>query len=135
MVKKKQSQNNSEKNILEQFVFVISSLLVLSVIVYLTILSVNYKLLPPDLSVKFKEEPTVNNKNIYHIWLYNNGGETAENVKIELELFRNNKSVEKSELDIQFSPKKSIREGWITFSGSPTASDSVVARVLSYKKP
>lgn len=135
MAKSKQLQNSNKKNVLELIVFVISALLVTSVIVYLTVLSFNYKSSPPELSVRFKEEHGINNKNIYHIWLYNIGGETAENVKIELELFGKNGSNEKSELEIQFSPRKSVREGWMAFSSPPNASDSVVARVLSYKKP
>ena len=134
MVKRKQKANNSGKNVLEIIVFIISSLFVSAVVVYLIIMTVNHKTSPPDFSVEFAAEP-LNNKNIYHVWLQNNGGETAENVKIELELFRNGESLEKSELEMQFSPQKSKREGWVTFSGDPSPSDSVTARVLSYKKP
>jgi uncharacterized protein (TIGR02588 family) len=44
-------------------------------------------------------------------------------------------SIEKAELQLPFVPTSSKREGWVIFSKDPAKADTVIGRVVSFKKP
>jgi uncharacterized protein (TIGR02588 family) len=132
---KKDKQTHDQKNWLEWLVFSISLLLVLAILSYLVYQAYTHSPSDPDIYAQAKPDPSELAPNRYQVAIYNKGGSTAEEVHIEFTLYRAGEKVEKAELEIAFSPRDSKREGWITFTDSPHAADSVTARIVSYKKP
>ncbi|WP_162425716.1 hypothetical protein [Pontibacter pudoricolor] len=134
--KGRDSENkDDEKNWLEWLVFAVSLLLLLGIFGYLGYQVKTYDPTDPKVFAKARHDPSEEAPNRYQVTITNKGGTTAEEVISEFILYSNGEEKEKSELQIAFSPKDSKREGWVTFSGEPAASDSVVARVKSFKKP
>lgn len=131
----KDKEYRNDKNFLEWTVFTISLLLVLGIILYLSYEVYTEKPSTPDLYVEYKQDPSEHAANRYHITVKNDGGETAEEVHVELSMEKAGAEIEVAQLQIPFSPKKSKREGWITFKNDPSKADTIVARVVSYKKP
>ncbi|AKD05178.1 hypothetical protein POKO110462_22215 [Pontibacter korlensis] len=128
-------RNEDVKNWLEWTVFCVSLLLLLAIVGYLSYQVYTHKESPPDIYVEAWPSPSPNSPHRYHVLVQNKGGTTAEEVKVEVILRRDNQSVEASELQITFSPTLSKREGWVTFVNDPAKADTVVTRVVSYKKP
>ncbi|GAB3200039.1 uncharacterized protein (TIGR02588 family) [Pontibacter aydingkolensis] len=129
------NQHEEKKNWLEWTVFGISLLLVLAILGYLGYQTYTRKPSTPDLIVQSWPDPTNNSPNRYHIQLKNKGGTTAETVIIELALMKGGKEVEKAQLQIDFAPQESKREGWVGFRSNPGEADTLISRVVSYKKP
>ncbi|MER2997528.1 hypothetical protein [Pontibacter populi] len=132
---KQKDNNHDEKNWLEWLVFGISLLMLLAIFGYLGYQVKTYNPSDPEVMVEARHDPSAESPNRYQVTVMNKGGTTAEEVIAEFTLFSNGKEKETSELQIAFAPKDSKREGWVIFSVQPTASDSVVARVKSFKKP
>lgn len=128
-------QQGDQKSWLEWAVFGLSLLLVLTILGYLGYKAYTQQPSTPDLYVEYRHDPSPHSPYRYHVAVHNKGGETAEAVQIELVLQQAGQEVEKAEMQIDFSPQKSIREGWVSFSKDPAKADSVVARVVSYKRP
>lgn len=126
---------HDEKNWLEWLVFGISLVMLLAIFGYLGYQVKTYDATDPEVLVEASYDPSEMIPNRYQVTVTNKGGITAEEVITEFTLYSGGKEKETSELQIAFSPKDSKREGWVTFSGEPTTSDSVAARVKSYKKP
>lgn len=124
-----------QKNKLEWSVFAVSVLLLVGLVAYLTYESFVHKPSPPDLEVSYTKESSKRNPFAYKLILWNHGEETAEDVMIEASLVRNDSVIERSQLQIAFSPKRSKREGWINFSTDPAQADSIDVKVMSYKRP
>lgn len=136
--KKKQSNragDDDDKNALEWSVFGISLVLVLGIMAYLGYMAYTQKPSSPDLAVEYFHDPSANAPHRYRLAVYNRGGETAEEVQVELTIENGGEEVESAELSIAFSPKKSKREGWVNFKKAPGSTDTLVARVVSYKRP
>lgn len=128
-------QDKEKKNWLEWIVFAVALVLVLGILGYLGYQTYIQVPSSPDLVVEIEPDPSANAPNRYHVMLYNKGGATAENVIMELALMKNGKEMEKAQLEISFAPEESKREGWVGFTGIPTQADTVVTRVISFKKP
>lgn len=136
----KEQQNKThgpedEKNILEWSVFGFSLLLILGILIYLIFQTVVYKAGSPDLHITFVHDPSPHAPYRYFLQIRNDGKETAEEVVVDLVLEQNGEQLEVASLSIPYSPKQSVREGWVNFSNNPSKSDTVYARVVSYKKP
>ncbi|MBX0332259.1 hypothetical protein K3G39_03330 [Pontibacter sp. HSC-14F20] len=136
---KKQQSNRAgdddDKNALEWMVFGISLLLVLAILVYLSYMAYTHKSSTPDLTVAYFHDPSASAPYRYRVVVHNKGGETAEEVQVELSTESGGKEVEKAGLSIAFSPKESKREGWVNFKDDPASADTLLARVVSYKRP
>lgn len=115
--------------------FGVSLALVLAILVYLSYVAITHKPSTPDLVVTHFHDPSANAPHRYRVVVENKGGETAEEVQVELTLESGGKEVESAELNIAFSPKESKREGWVNFKEDPASADTLVARVVSYKRP
>lgn len=126
---------SDHKNWLEWTVFAISLVLLLAIFAYLGYQTYTQKPSTPDLLVQSRPDPSNHAPNRYHILLENKGGTTAEEVLIELALIKAGEEVEKAQLHIPFAPQESTREGWVGFSSNPSKADTVITRVVSYKKP
>lgn len=129
------SKGKDQKNALEWVVFGLSLVLVMGVLGYWGYQVYADKPAPPDLYVEKWPAPSRLSPHRYHVLIHNKGGQTAENVKVEVALQQDGKDIEKAQLDIAFAPQESKREGWVNFDADPAEADSVVARVVSYKKP
>ena len=127
--------DDDDKNGLEWTVFGISLVLVLAILVYLSYMAYTQKPSTPDLTVEYFHDPSANAPYRYRVVVENRGGETAEEVQVELTIESGEKEVESAQLNIAFSPKYSKREGWVNFKEDPASSDTLVARVMSYKRP
>ncbi|WP_266206081.1 hypothetical protein [Pontibacter kalidii] len=123
------------KNWFEWVVFSLGLLLMLSIIGYLVYQTYHQKYNSPDLVAESFADPSEHAPYRYRIVLHNKGGETAEEVKLEVEVLTGAKAVETADLDFPYAPRESMREGWVIFEEDPTAADTVVVKVVSYKKP
>jgi len=137
--KKKKRENlagdGDDKNALEWTVFAMSLVLVLSILAYLSYQVYTDKPGTPDLVVEYYHDPSKHAPQRYRLVVHNRGEETAEEVLVELALERGGEELETAELSIVFSPKESKREGWVSFREEIRQGDTLVARVMSYKKP
>ena len=132
---KDKDNNQDQKNWLEWMVFSISLLMLLAILGYLGYQVLTYKAMDPEVYAEAKHDPSELAPNRYKVTVHNTGGTTAEEVIVEFKLYEKGETLEESELQIAFSPKESKREGWVIFRNNPQAADSVIARVVSYKKP
>lgn len=124
-----------EKNRLEWSVFGVSLLLLFGLLAYLVTGVFKNGPGTPDLKLSYRFDPSPGNQNRYQVIVENVGDETAEDVIIEASLGRPGNEPEKSELQVVFAPKKSVRKGWVVFSGQRGTSDTLRLRIMSYKKP
>jgi uncharacterized protein (TIGR02588 family) len=131
----KEQSGKDHKNELEWAVFAIGLLLVAGILGYLGYKIFTHQPSPPDLQVEYSSSPTETAPYRYHVVVKNNGGETAEEVSIELVLEGDSATIEKAELQLPFVPQASKREGWVNFSKNPDTADTIMTRVVSFKKP
>lgn len=127
--------DDDDKNRLEWTVFGISLMLVLAILLYLSYKAYVHQPSTPDLLVEYFHDPSANAPQHYRVVVENKGGETAEEVQVEVIIEREGAEVERAELRIAFSPKESKREGWVILKEKPMKSDTLVARIVSYKRP
>ncbi|MCP2045475.1 hypothetical protein [Pontibacter sp. HSC-36F09] len=127
--------DDDDKNGLEWTVFGVSLVLVLTILAYLSYMTYTHEPSSPDLTLEYYHDPSANAPHRYRVVVHNRGGETAEEVQVELTTESGGEEVESAELSIAFSPKDSKREGWVNFKEDPASADTLVARVVSYKRP
>lgn len=132
---KKKEKYQDVKNPFEWGVFVLGLILLLSILGYLGYKTFTYKATDPKMYLEYYHDPTEYEPHRFHIVIHNQGGETAEAVTVELALEKAGKELETADLQIPFCPKESSREGWVAFATNPAEADTIVARVVSYKKP
>jgi uncharacterized protein (TIGR02588 family) len=124
-----------KKNLVEWTVFALSFFIVMGVLGYLGYKTYTHQTSPPDIQVKYYPNPTSTAPYRYHVVVQNIGGETAEEVIVELMLKENGEVVEKSQVQLPFLPKSSKKESWVNFTKNPALVDTVESRVVSFKKP
>src|SRR5690554_3555414 len=117
--------NFEKKNALEWTVFTIGLLFVVGILSYLAVQIYDHDLTPPDIHVEYIPDPTQHALYRYQLTIINDGGETAENVMIELALVKADSTLEKSEITFQYVPSQSQRIGWIIFNTNPSEADSI----------
>jgi len=135
MTEKQKHPTGDEKNLLEWTVFFLSLLLITGILGYLVYQTVIYQPGSPDLDITYVHDPSPHAPYRYFIRVKNHGNETAEEVQVEMVLEQDGKEIEVATMAIPYSPKQSVREGWVLFSKDPAAADTIYARVVSYKKP
>lgn len=128
-------RTGENKNLLEWVVFAVSLLLVTGTLGYIGYQMYTSSDGPPEMAVTTRHSPSDSAPNRYHVRLDNRGGSTAESILLEFQLQREDSVLEKAELQLQYLPKASSQEGWIIFSTRPTDSDTVLARIVSFKNP
>jgi uncharacterized protein (TIGR02588 family) len=131
----KEKRKEDKKNVLEWIVFSISLLLIVGTIGYLGYKTYTHQPSPPDIIVRYSPNPTDNAPYRYHLVIQNIGGETAEEVLIELILQESGRTIERSEVRLSFVPQQSKQESWVNFTNDPALADTILAKVVSFKKP
>src|SRR5690554_1177888 len=114
--KKELHKKEDEKNMLEWAVFSFSLLLILGILGYLINQTATYKPGSPDLDITYVKDPSPHAPYRYFIRIKNDGQETAEEVQIDMVLELDGEELEVASLTIPYSPKESVREGWVVFS-------------------
>jgi uncharacterized protein (TIGR02588 family) len=122
------------KNGLEWTVFIASSLVVLAVLGYLATKAVTEQKTPPDLRIEAGAVIARNGSYRLPLLVRNTGGATAESVVIEAVLRRGEEEVERAQLTLSFVPRRSEREGWVTFRHDPQCC-TIETRAVSYEEP
>jgi uncharacterized protein (TIGR02588 family) len=122
------------KNALEWSVFAISLCVVVAALGYLAVSALRAEKTPPDLRVFAGTPDTRAGVHRLPLLVRNLGDATAESVRIEVVLQRGGREVERAELDLAFVPRKSEREGWVTFRHDPRGC-AIVSRAVSYERP
>ena len=122
------------KNALEWTVFIASTIVVLAVLGYLAMKAVTEKKTPPELRIEAGAGIARNGS--YHVPLLvrNTGGATAESVIVEAVLRRGGEELERAQLELSFVPRRSEREGWVTFRHDPQCC-TLETRAVSYEEP
>jgi uncharacterized protein (TIGR02588 family) len=122
------------KNGLEWTVFIASSLVVLTVLGYLATKALTEKKTPPDLHIEAGAVIARDGSYRVPLLVRNNGGATAESVVVEAVLRRGDEVVERVQLALSFVPRRSEREGWVTFRHDPRCC-TIETRAVSYEEP
>jgi uncharacterized protein (TIGR02588 family) len=126
--------NIPKKNRMEWSVFLASALIVLATLGYLGVSAIRGGKSPADLRVLVGTPGKHADVHRVPIVVRNLGESTAESVRIEVVLRRGEEEVERAELDLAFVPRKSEREGWVTFRSNPRCC-AIVARAVGYERP
>lgn len=126
-----------QKNWLEWTVFFVGLVLVLFALSYLVYEGATMGNDPPSIEVRLGTPEQRTHNFIVPVSVTNHGDETAEGITIEVTAENNAGSggePVRGELTIAFLPRRSTREGWVTFQQDPRAA-RLNARVLGYEKP
>lgn len=126
---------NLEKNWLEWIVFAVSLVLVVSTLGYLVHDGATLGDAPPSIEIVLDTPQPRLNYFVVPVSVTNRGDETAETVQIEVVLESGGKELESGEFEIAFLPRRSTREGWVTFQTDPRTKGQLKARVLGFEKP
>jgi uncharacterized protein (TIGR02588 family) len=126
--------NKIQKNWLEWIVFAIGLVLVVFTLAYLIYAGLTFGETPPSLEVRIGTPEQQPHNFIVPVTVINHGDETAAGVHIEVVMESEGEEKARSELEIPFVPRRSIREGWVAFEADPRTAQ-LKARVLGYEKP
>lgn len=124
-----------KKNSLEWAVFAVSLVLVVAVLSYLIFVAVTGGDEPPVIEVRLGATERQDERYVVPVTVENHGDQVAENVTVEVELTLPSGEMETGSVDIDFLPRDSTRNGWVTFLTDPTSATEVVIRVPGYKQP
>ena len=124
-----------EKNWLEWVVFGVGLLLVVSTLAYLVYDGATVPDTPPVVEVRLGEPRPGGAGFLVPVTVVNRGGQTAEGVAVEVVLeVAGSPEPERGEFTIAFLPRRSTREGWVSFRSDPRAG-RLTARASGYGKP
>lgn len=123
-----------KKNPLEWTVFAISLVLVAAVFATLIVAGLRSDDKPPSIVVETGPPERSAAGFRVSVRARNEGSETAEEVRIEVELLDGDTTLERAEMTIHFLPKGSTREGWVVFPRDPSCC-RIEARAVSYNRP
>lgn len=125
---------NVRKNALEWTVFAVSILLIAAVVAALILEAAQSHETPPLLRISTGPATQAGSHWRVPVEVVNEGDITAEQTRIEVTLESGGREVERAELTIAFIPRKSKREGWVTFRENPRCCE-VIARATGFEKP
>lgn len=123
-----------KKNRLEWSVFLLSACIVLAAMGYLVWGALGEKKTPPDLRILAGTPLAGTDSHRVPLVIRNAGDTTAESVLVEVVLRRGEEEVERAELVLSFVPRRSEREGWVTFRNDPRCC-TLDTRAVSYENP
>ena len=126
--------NLTQKHPLEWIVFGVSLVLVLGTVGFLVRDAASGEDAPASLSVELGRPEPHGDIWAVPVTLRNQGDETAEGVKVEVTLEAPGMQVETAEFVAAFVPRRSKREGWVTFRSDP-ARGRLSGRAVGYENP
>lgn len=126
-------KDTDKKNWLEWAVTIISGVLVVFTLGFLTYQIIYEEKTPPDIKVTLGQVLQKDGGYAIPVSAYNKGTETAENVVIEV-VFTKDGQDEISQITFQYLPRKSAVKGWVTFSKEPHP-DNFKSRIIGYNVP
>jgi uncharacterized protein (TIGR02588 family) len=124
----------TRKNLLEWTVFTISLVLVAAVFATLIVAGLRSDDAPPSIVVETGPPERSATGFQVSVRARNEGSETAEEVRIEVELLDGDTTLERAETTIPFLPKDSSRAGWVVFRRDPSCC-RIEARAAGYNRP
>ena len=128
----KRAGKKVEKNWLEWCVFGVGLALVLGALGYLVYDGATTGERPALIEIKLGEPAADAGGFVVPVLISNRGDTTAEGVQIEVTL--EGAGAERGEFTVAFLPRRSTREGFVTFRTDPR-SGRLAARVPGYEKP
>lgn len=131
----KKETGEGKKNALEWSTFAASLAVIFFTVSYLSYKTYSHQPSPPEITVAYRLNPGLQSPYRYKLVVENVGGETAEDVLIEMTLQKGDSTIEKSALQLAFVPQSSRREAWVIFLKNPAKADTIIAKVVSFKKP
>lgn len=123
-----------KKNRFEWTVFGLGLALVLCVVVYLAYDAATVRVREAELEVKLGQPEQRGAGFAVPVRVENRGGRTAEGVHVEVTLTNGGAEPERGEFVVAFVPRRSSREGFVTFRTDPRGA-RLEARILGYEKP
>lgn len=123
-----------QKNWLEWSVFAVGLASVVCVLAYLTYEGARMGDEPPDVEVRLGTPERRGHNFLVPVTVVNHGDRTAEEVIVEVVLAAGAEGEERGEFVVAFLPRRATREGFVTFTQDPRATQ-LKARVLGYEKP
>lgn len=124
-----------QKNWLEWLVFALSLAIVLCTLGYLVYDGATSAKTPANIQLELGKPQPQSKYFMIPVSVTNSGDTTAETVQIEVTLENLGKEQEAAQLEIAFLPRRSKREGWVTFKTDPRTVDEIAARVLGFEQP
>lgn len=123
-----------QKNPLEWTVFFVSLAAVLATAGFLVWDAVTARGGAPDLRVELGAPQPGSGGFAVPVTVSNRGDETAEGVLVEVTLELPGAPPERAEIEMAFVPRRSQREGWVTFQSDPRLG-RLHGRAAGYEKP
>jgi uncharacterized protein (TIGR02588 family) len=123
-----------KKNPLEWTVFAVSALLVLALLAVLIHAVLDRTPGPAELRIELGPPEARGGRYMVPVHVRNEGGRTAEEVKVEVVLRSGETEVEKADLVLRFVPAQSDREGWVAFGRDPACCE-LAARPVGFESP
>ena len=125
----------ARKNWLEWIVFALGLMLIVGTLGYLVYDVATAGDAPPDLEVRLGEPRRASQGFLIPVTVANLGDHTAEGVRVRVELYRGEGEPERAEFEIPFVPRRSTREGWVTFRSDPRTAERIEAWAPGFEKP
>ena len=130
----KPGKTRLEKNPLEWAVFAVSLAAILATVGFLVWDAATADGSSPDLRVELGRPEARSGAFAVPVTVHNRGDETAEEVRIEVTLEAPGTPPETAEIGMAFVPRRSQREGWVTFRRDPRQG-RLAGRAVGYEKP
>lgn len=124
-----------KKNWLEWVVFVAGLVLIIGVLGYLAYDGATLRGTPPVMEVSVGPAEQQAGLFVVPVAVTNTGDQTAEGVLVQVTLERSGEEPEQAEFEIAFLPRRSTREGWVSFETDPAAGGELTARIVGYEQP
>ena len=126
---------NMRKNLLEWIVFGISLILITAVVGLLVVEEIRSPERPPNLRVTLGEAvPGGDGTYRLPVTVRNEGGQTAEQARLEVTLQSGGREIERAELTMAFVPRDSSRRGWVILQHDPRCCE-VSAAAVGFNQP
>ena len=124
---------HEEKNWLEWIVFSLAAVLTVGLIATLLWDASKASPAPVRCEVLLERARPEGNGYLIPLEAVNRGGETAENVVVEVALVRGSETIEAATLEIPFLPRGGSRKGVVAFTTDPNESDRIETRCMGYQ--
>lgn len=123
------------KNWLQWLVFGIGAVTTLGLVGVLGWDAATVRSRPPECHVTLGEPVREAKAFRVPVRVENRRGDSAENVRVDVELIRGSEAIETGSVTFAFLPRGATRDGAVTFENDPARVDRVRARCAGYEVP